>query len=269
LERRTVTYHQSEFSFLTGGRGDKILVCLHGFGESADSFSFLEQYLLDEFTVYAIDFPCHGQTKFQQNDFSVTDLIAVLELMIPAINRQPVYLLGYSMGCRMALSLVEQIPAKIKKAVLLAPDGIKVNGWYRLATQTSIGNRLFKYTMQHPQWFATVVNILNKLNLVNKGLAKYVHKYIDDKKIREDLYHIWTTMRKFRPDIHRVKQQVISNHIPIKLVFGKHDRVIPYETGYRLQKGCETWISMHELQSGHLLLKEKHTAVIISLLINE
>lgn len=269
MERCSVTYQHSEFSFLKSGTGEKILVCLNGFGETADSFSFLESHLQEEFTVYAIDLPCHGQTTFLQKEFSVQDLAAVLELMIPSFNNQSLYLLGYSMGARIALSLVENMPDKISKVVLLAPDGLKMNSWYWLATQTRIGNRLFKYTMQHPQWFAAVVNLMNKLNFVNKGVAKYVHKYIDDAQVRNNLYIIWTTLRKFKPDLKRVKEQVVFNHISIQLVFGKYDRVIPSANGYRLQKGCESHIQMHEVQGGHLLLKEKHAAFIISLLTNE
>lgn len=245
------------------------MVCLHSFGETADSFSFLESYLQDKFTVYAIDLPCHGQTKFLQKEFSIQDLAAVLELMFPSFNNQSLYLLGYSMGARIALSLVEYMPDKISKVVLLAPDGLSVNSWYWLATQTSIGNRLFKYTMQHPQWFAAVVNLLNKFGFVNKGVAKYVHKYIDDSQVRTNLYNIWTTLRKFKPQPTIIKQQVTFNQITIHLVFGKYDRVIPYANGYRLQKGCESYIQMHEVQGGHLLLKEKHAAFIISLLTNE
>lgn len=245
------------------------MVCLHGFGESADSFSFLANHLPDEFTVVAPELPWHGETNFRQADFSVQDFAAVLELMIPSFKQQSIYLLGYSMGARIALSLVEYMPEKISKVVLLAPDGLKINGWYWLATQTTAGNKLFRYSMQHPQWFAAIINLLNKLNFVNKGVAKYVHKYIDDAQVRNNLYHIWTTMRKFRPNIKQVQQRVAFNQISVHLVFGKYDRIIPYSAGYKLHKGCESLITIHEVQGGHLLLKEKHAAFIISLLGNE
>lgn len=245
------------------------MICLHGFGESADSFLFLEQYWQNEFTAYIIDLPCHGQTNFLQKDFSVQDMAAVLELIIPSFKNQSFYLLGYSMGARIALSIVEYMPDKITKVILLAPDGSKVNGWYWLATQTHAGNLFFKYTMRHPQWFTAVVSLLNKLNFINKGAVKYVHKYIDDKRVRNNLYIIWTTFRKFKPQLKMIKQQVAFYQIHFHLLFGKYDRIIPYQTGYRLQKGCESWIQMHEVQSGHLLLKEKHADLIISLLSNE
>lgn len=270
MEQQFISYQQATFSFLTGGNGKKVLLCLHGFGEEATTFSFLEKYLADEFTVYAVDLPWHGQTKWQNKlTFPVKNLVALLELMIPDFNNRSIHLLCFSMGGRVGLSLLERIPQKIEKAILLAPDGLNVNGWYWLATQTWLGNGLFKYTMRYPQWFGFIVDQMNRRKWVNSSVAKYVHNYIDDKKARDDLYRIWTTMRKFRPNLKHIKRKLSEHHIPLHLVFGSYDRVIPAENGYRFQKESNEWIHVHELQAGHLLLKEKHAAFIISLLNDE
>jgi hypothetical protein len=45
------------------------------------------------------------------------------------------------------------MPEQIEKLVLLAPDGLKVNFWYWLATQTWLGKNSFCFTMKHPGWF--------------------------------------------------------------------------------------------------------------------
>jgi len=270
LERKYISYQQSQFSYLKYGNGNKILVCLHGFGENADTFSFIEKYVEQDFTVYALDMPMHGHTLWQNKlTFPIKSLIELMSLIIPDFNTQRIHLLCYSMGGRIGLSLLERIPHKIEKAVLLAPDGLTVSAWYWLATQTWLGNGLFKYTMRFPQWFAWIVNMMNRMKWVNSSVAKYVHHYIDDEKIRTDLYRIWTTMRKFRPDLPHVKKVLAENKIPLHLVFGAYDRIILSKHGYVFQKGAEEWIHVHELQTGHLLLKEKHAAAIISFLNDE
>ena len=270
MERQYISYNQSEFSYLTGGKGNKVLLCLHGFGEEAETFSFLEKYLTEEFTIYAIDLPWHGQTKWNTNlTFPVKDLIAVLQLMIPNFENRSIQLLCFSMGGRAGLSLLERIPEKFEKAVLLAPDGLHVSPWYWFATQTWLGNGLFRYTMKHPQWFGFIVDRMNRRKWINSSVAKYVHYYIDEQKVRDDLYRIWTTMRKFRPDLKQIKRKLTEHRIPLHLVFGSYDRVIPPKNGYRFQNESKQWIHVHELQSGHLLLKEKHAAFIISLLNDE
>lgn len=270
MERQYISYNQSSFSYLKGGKGKKVLLCLHGFGEKAETFSFLEKYVSDVYTIYAIDLPWHGETKWKNKlTFPVKEFIGLLEQMIPDFNNRRIHLLCFSMGGRVGLSLLERIPQKIEKAVLLAPDGLSVNGWYWLATQTWLGNGLFKYTMQHPYWFGFFVDQMNRRKWVNSGVAKYVHRYIDEQKVRDDLYRIWTTMRKFRPNLQQIKRNIAEHKIPLHLVFGSYDRVIPVKNGYRLQKESKEWMHVHELQSGHRLLTEKHAAFIISLLNDE
>lgn len=270
MERKYITYQHSEFSYLTCGNGNKVLVCLHGFGEDADTFSFLEQYLKNDYTLYAIDLPWHGKTNWNNKlTFPVKDMIGLLEQMIPDYNNRSIQLLGYSMGGRVVLSLLERIPEKIVSAVLLAPDGLKVNSWYKLATQTWLGNGLFKMTMRYPQWFGFIVDLLKRAKWINPSVAKFVHFYIDDEKMRTDLYRIWTTMRKFRPDLQQIKKKIAAHHIPVHLVFGSYDRVILSKHGFSFQKGTEKLVTVDVLAAGHQLLREKQAACIISLLSNE
>ncbi len=173
------------------------------------------------------------------------------------------------MGGRVCLSLLERIPEKITKAVLLAPDGLKVNSWYKLATQTWLGNGLFKYTMRYPQWFGWIVDIQKRMKWINPSVAKFVHYYIDDKKMRDDLYHIWTTMRKFRPKLWQIQKNIAQHQIPVHLVFGSYDRVILSKHGAVFQKGAEKHITVDVLPTGHQLLREKQAGFIISLLKDE
>lgn len=267
MQRLFLEYQQSTFSYLKGGRGKKTVLCLHGFGEQAENFGFLEQYLGTEFTLYAIDFPWHGQTRWGKKlTFPTKALIELLKRMIPDFEQEKIYLLCYSMGGRVGLSLLERIPQNIEQAVLLAPDGLKVNFWYWLATQTWLGNGLFRYTMQYPYWFAWLVDLLKRMGWINMSVAKFVHTYIDNKKMRDDLYHIWTTMRKFRPHLQQVKQQIIKHRIPVHLLFGEYDRVILPVNGYRFQKGAEPFVHITVLKSGHQLLREKHAAMIVQAL---
>lgn len=267
MERKELVMGPVVYSYLTAGTGGKLLLCLHGFGEEASSFSFLEEVAGEQFTIVAPDFPWHGQTTWNGSlDFSVSDFLALVEALIPAEQYPNFHLLCYSMGSRAGLCLLQHLPHRIASAVLLAPDGLKMNPWYWLATQTKPGNRLFRYTMQQPQWFTGIVNIMNRLRLINSSISKYVHRFLDDQQARTDLYHIWTTFRQLRPHLKKVQQQIGHQNIPVQLVFGRYDRIIPPENGRRLQTGAETQVHIHQLAAGHQLLKPKHAAFIFSLL---
>lgn len=267
MERKELVVGSVVYSFLTAGSGSRVLLCLHGFGEAANRFAFLEEAAGEAFTIVAPDFPWHGQTKWNGSlDFPVNDFLSLVEALIPAAQHPTFHLLCYSMGGRAGLCLLQYLPQRISSAVLLAPDGLKMNPWYWLATQTQTGNRLFRYTMRQPQWFTGIVNLLDRLHLINTSIAKYVHQFLDEPKARTDLYHIWTTMRHLRPQLKQVQQQIRQQQLPVHLVFGRYDRIIPPENGRILQRGAEQQVQLHQLTAGHQLLKPKHAAFIISLL---
>ncbi len=70
------------------------------------------------------------------------------------------------MGGRAAMHLLQQIPGKIERVALVAPDGLHQNLWYWLTTQTAFGNKAFAYTMKKPVWFFSIVNASGELNLL-------------------------------------------------------------------------------------------------------
>jgi pimeloyl-ACP methyl ester carboxylesterase len=151
--------------------------------------------------------------------------------------------------------------------VLIAPDGLKMNRWYWLATQTGAGNRLFRWTMKRPGWLFGLLRTGNWLGLVNPGIYKFAVHYIDNDRVRQELYLRWTLLRGFRPDITRIRALIAERKIPIGLLYGRYDRIIRWDTGDAF---CRTlpaeYCSLVVLDSGHQLLRPGNEGVILSLL---
>ena len=267
----SIAYKNSIIDYCHYGSGDEILICLHGFGEDATSFSIFKNNISNRFTIIAINMPFHGATVWNQGLlFSPADLHEIIESLVKICKPQTadykIYFLGYSMGGRLGLSYFQQYPQFVKSISLVAPDGLHKNNWYWFATQTTIGNRLFKFTMQQPQWFMGMVKLLGKIGLLNKSVAKFAAYYLDDETIRIALYKRWTTMRKFRPNLPLIKRLVAANKVPVKMLFGEHDRIILYQRGQNFQQGLDGLIEVKIIKAGHQLLQEKYVAAIVSLL---
>lgn len=167
----------------------------------------------------------------------------------------------------MALSLYEVLPQKINKLILLAPDGLKVNFWYWLSTQTWMGNKFFAFTMKHPGWFFGLLQVMNKLKLVNASIFKFVKHYIDDKQVRQLLYQRWTTLRKIKPGISNIKAHIKQNNTKVRLVYGIHDRIILSSVGEKFRRGMEDYCDVNIIHSGHQVLHEKHVEEILPALL--
>ena len=270
MENRTLTYKESLISYLRFGNGPRVAVCFHGYGEEAGSFAFLEKDAGELYTFYSIDLPFHGRTQWQQGlNFMPTDLTQIVLNILEKEGRSPdlkFSLLGFSLGGRMALRLYQSVPDRIDRFFLFAPDGLKVNFWYWLSTQTRAGNNVFAFTMKHPGWFFGLLRILNALKLVNVSIFKFVNHYIGDPTIRDLLYKRWTTLRKIRPDLSLIKKCINENKTSVRLVYGKHDRIILSSVGERFRKGIESNAELFVLHSGHKVLHEKHIGEILPLL---
>jgi pimeloyl-ACP methyl ester carboxylesterase len=268
MQSSFISYKSSQIHYCKAGAGSKLLLCFHGYGESAESFSFLEKSIADDFTLLAINFPFHDKTIWNEGlVFSPEDLVNIINKIISPENSQ-IYLLGFSMGGRIALHLLQSIPNKIEKVILLAPDGLKMNFWNWLATQTSIGNKLFHFTSNKPSWFFLLMNIANKLRLVNKSVFKFANHYLHDKQVRNDLYKRWTVMRQFNPNIKKIRQDIRTDTIQLRLLYGKFDKVIRYKNAEKITKGIESNCILSIINSGHELLKEKNAYEIIRLIKN-
>ena len=265
MQKHSVSYQHSTINYYSFGTGKELLIALHGYGETGESFAVLEKYLGNEYTIIALDFPFHGATDW--NDgllFTADALIAILHLINPS-TKQPFTLLGYSMGGRVSLYLLHQYPQLIKKIILIAPDGLHHNFWHWFSTQTFIGNRLFAFTMHHPKWLYFLMKAAVAVRLFNKSIFNFVQYYLHEKSSRLILYKRWTAMRKFSPNLPLLKKIIPQNEISIKILFGKYDKIIVTKRGLQFQQGIEKWVTVKELVAGHQLLKEKYAAEIAAL----
>lgn len=275
LEPRFITYKNSRICWCQFGNGSQPVICFHGYGENATHFSFLEKNAGQKFSFIAIDLPFHGKTEWNEGlNFCWDDLKNIIEIILAEdTNKQKIVndkliLLGFSLGGRIALSHYQSICDKIEKVVLLAPDGLKVNLWYWLSTQTWLGNKIFYFTMQNPGWFFGFLKTLNWLGVVNASVFKFVKYYIDNEYARHELYNRWTGLRRLRPDLSKIKSRIVKYQTPFRLVYGRHDRIILSVVGEKFRKGIEQYCTVSIIESGHQVLHEKHVTDIINQLIN-
>ena len=268
--QKTIIYKAAVISYLRWGKGEQLAFCFHGFGETAQLFSILNEGIAN-FTFIAPDLPFHGNTIWPDAlEVLPEDLYKIINAIKDEegfTNINQYNLMGYSLGGRLALSLYENYPATINKLVLIAPDGLKTNFWYFMATQTKPGNNIFKWTMNHPYWFLKMTAYLQKKHLINPSISKFVQLYLHDEKARQQLYTIWTGFRKFKPHTKKIKQLIEQHHTPLRLIYGRYDKIMPYKTGKKFIEGLGEG-TMILIESGHQLLAKKYYKEITGAITN-
>ena len=284
-EGHFLPYQSSQLHYYVWGSGPRLIFAFHGYGETAASFSFIGEALDDDrapgrhFTFVAIDLPFHGRTEWKEGlDFSPEQLFEIM-MAIAALHNagsaptRPGYprtkwgLVGYSMGGRIVLQLLDNHPQSFDKLILLAPDGLKVNIWYRVATRTVAGNLIFRWTMRRPGWLFLLLRLCHWLRLVNPSIYKFAVHYIDDRQVRQDLYTRWTVMRDFRPNLAAIAAIIRRAHVRVRIVYGRYDRIIRWETGERFRRrGIGDECQLILLDTGHQLLRPQFLPDLIPLI---
>tara|TARA_R110002167_G_scaffold68184_13_gene192709 strand:- start:4456 stop:5217 length:762 start_codon:yes stop_codon:yes gene_type:complete len=103
------------------------LVMLHGWSMHSAVWHDLAESLAQNFTLYLVDLPGHGQSEWQDNALNLDVLLANLASELP----KSAYWLGWSLGGLISIAFAAQFPERVKKLVLLAatPCFVKKADW--------------------------------------------------------------------------------------------------------------------------------------------
>lgn len=248
--------------FLQWGSGERLLLAFHGYANHAGLFNGLEPLLKDRYTVVSVDLPYHGKSVWEpSNEFSPDDLIALADHFRKAYDKERFSLLGFSLGGRMSLYLIQERPQWVDQAVLMAPDGLAFNTFYYFVTRTWSGQSLFANMLQKPDRYFRFIDLLHRRKWLDPSRYKFLMHYLETPDARRFLGDVWPSLRFIIPEKKKVQEAVRKHHIPLHLVMGRYDRVIPLKLAERLAAGVAD-IHLHVLEKGHKLLDEETAALV-------
>ena len=245
------------WSYLDTGVGDEIWLGFHGFGQEAEVVEHFLKTLRPNARILSFDLPLHGQTQIEKGFIKTGELAELLSKALQASGAQSCSLFGFSLGGKVALKMVELVPAKIDKLVLVAPDGLKVNPFYRLATNTLIGRILFQTVIRFPHLFLGISRLLGATRLMNPKIDEFVRSQMGTREKRQKVYDTWQIFKQSTPVLDDVRKKIWRYKIKPTLIFGTRDRVIHPKLAKKLSgENCKT-AEVIMLKAGHNLLTKE------------
>jgi pimeloyl-ACP methyl ester carboxylesterase len=245
------------------GHGQRALVAFHGFGLSGQAFAGLAAAFPGH-TLYCPDLFFHGQSHWEGSLHGL-GLAQWQRLFTTWLAQQGLAdfdLLGYSLGGRLALVTYALLPAQVGCLWLVAPDGIKPNAWYRLATRYPLLHGLFGYvTAPQTNLFHRAVGLARPW--LAPGLRRLAEQQMSQPALRARVYRTWMLYRHLEPDLRQVARLARQHGTPVRVFTGTQDWLVraPHLAGWL--KNLPT-AQATELQSGHHRLLEALAAYLLA-----
>ncbi len=246
------------------GQGPLHVLAFHGFDRSGADFAVLAPPLATLCTLHAFDLPFHGESLgFDPVDpVRPSELAAFFNAYAAHIGTARVGLLGYSLGGRIALCLLEQQPALVDRAFLLAPDGLVARPWYRALAHYRAGRWMYRAFIRHPRAFHGLIGLLHRLHLLDARMYRFLMDRTATERARALLHQVWCGFRLIEPALPTVAENLRRQAIPLDLMLGRHDRVIRPAMARRLHDLAPGQVHVHFLPTGHRMLNEAVGALI-------
>ncbi len=127
LTPKVIKVGDIDFSFLEGGVAEgEILLMVHGYSASKDSWNLLSDQLTESYRILQVDLPGHGGTRAPKDfDYDLENQAEALHAFIEAMGLQRVHLLGNSMGGAVAMLYADRHPERLKTLILVDSAGVK------------------------------------------------------------------------------------------------------------------------------------------------
>ncbi len=261
---KQIAYHSSKLFYDKNGEGEKSILLFHGFGQDHNAFQRWIEVLKSEYTIYSFDLFFHGDSVWaNRNPLEKNDWKDILELFFEKEKIETFEVAGFSLGGKFALATLEAFPDLVKKIILLAPDGIKTNFWYGLATYPIAIRALFKSIIFHPHRLHCMTKVLQRLGLVDKGLIRFAESQMDTAEKRKRVYFSWVYFRHLMFDLDHVANLVNDHRILFTMLVGKHDKVIVAKDMNRILDKLHDY-KFKILETGHNRIIEESTSFLWS-----
>lgn len=208
----TFKLHSCSFNYtFIGDRQKPIILWLHGFMGNCDEFLAVIDRL-SEFCCLVVDLPGHGQTKVgQDGDYQMSNTALGLIGLLEALAIEQCWLVGYSLGGRIALYLTVFFPQYFQGVILeSASPGLKaqserdrrIKRALKLAKQLEsmdlaqflqqwYANPLFSSLVRHPHYHQAIVirlknaplKLAKSLRLIGLGMQPSLWSYLSEVQI--------------------------------------------------------------------------------------
>jgi pimeloyl-ACP methyl ester carboxylesterase len=231
---------QTRYTYIRNHQGDRTpLILIHGFGASIEHWRYNLPVFSQQQTVYALDLLGFGASRKASVDYSINLWVEQVHDFWETFIGQPVVLVGNSIGSLVCLTAAATYPDMAKGLVMLSLPDVSlrqeaiprplqplVTGLENLVASPLLINTLFKF-IRRPATIRRWAGVAYCKKAIDDELVAILSNPAYDEGAAQTFYALFQRIRRpqFAPSVRELLPQL---QIPILLVWGRQDRMIPF-----------------------------------------
>lgn len=230
MAHRLFAYRNSVISYHRFGNGSNVLVAFHGYNQTGAEYAYFEDALGHYFTIIAIDFFWHGESRWnEKDDFTDRDMKAIVTGIAAQeqLHQARFSVCSFSMGARLARALVRNFADRIDHFIMLSPPTFSFNRFLNFSTNNPLGLALFRYFVRTPGALDKWVERLKKAGILNRSVYVFTSKFVGKPERVEKVFRTWYAQRKLQTDFGEFARTLNRHGIRVMLIVGKNDAITP------------------------------------------
>ncbi|WP_417670252.1 alpha/beta fold hydrolase [Roseibium sp.] len=232
------------------------IVLLHGFGGDKSTWANIQTALSVSHSSYAFDLPGHGAALDWPKIGNAAVAAKAVTQSLEALDLDRVHLVGHSMGGAVATLIALRNPERIASLTLLAPGGFGPEINHRLLRRYAAAADPAEMEMLLEQFFGWEFKL-------PKFLAKTAAESRSRPGAVETLQAIADDIIDGETQKTLPRREVAELPMPIKVVWGTQDRVLPTRQSHKLPGVIATHIFERVGHMPHLEIPREVTRLIL------
>jgi pimeloyl-ACP methyl ester carboxylesterase len=245
-EVQYVVIHGHRRAYVKVGSGPALLL-LHGMGCDHTTWSPVIRRLARRYTVIAPDLLGHGRSDKPRADYSVGGYANGMRDLLTVLGIDKVTVVGHSLGGGVAMQFAYQFPERTERMVLVAPGGLGPEVTPIIRAVTLPGFRTAMGVVTLPGLRQVAVGALRGLSRSTIPGARDLDEIaaiiegLRDPGQRRALQHVVRACVDLQGQIiTMVDRAYLTQEMPMCVIWGTHDRVIPSAHADHVKRIAET-----------------------------
>jgi pimeloyl-ACP methyl ester carboxylesterase len=239
FELQETTIHGHRVAYRLAGSGPPI-VLIHGITASSRVWELVGPRLAQNHTVLAPDLIGHGESAKPRGDYSMGAFASGIRDLVLWLDLGPATVLGHSLGGGVAMQFAYQFPERTERLALVSSGGLgrRVHGFLRAATLP--GSELVIPLLAGRQVLSAGRAVGRALARVGLQLGNDAlemargHASLGDPESRAAFVHtLRASVDVTGQRVQAVDRLYLAQELPVLIVWGARDRIIPLEHGRR------------------------------------